>query len=212
MALRHTSFAAPATAGSPEDAVLDATRRLVLAHGMQRTTLTEIAQEAGVSRMTVYRRWDGLSQVLGAMMQREWDRLLDLDPASLAARAEQAASVREFLIDEVLAGVDAMRRSELLASLLTHDPELLLPYLVERLGSMHRLMREVFAEAIRRGQAEGSIRAGDPERMAVAVVLAAQSFITSVRAGGSGHDPTALDGELLAMLDAYLRPASVQPS
>lgn len=207
MPLRHTTIVARRPVSTPDDAVLDAARRLVLAHGFQRTTLTEIAQQAGVSRMTVYRRWQGLSEVLGAMMQREWDRLLDLDPASLQARAAQASSVRAFLIDEVLHGVDAMRSSELLGSLLTHDPELLLPYLVERLGTMHRLMREVFAEAIARGQAEGSIRPGDPERMAVAVVLAAQSFITSARAGGSGHDPTALDGELLAMLDAYLRPA-----
>lgn len=186
--------------------MLDATRRLVLAHGIARTTLTDIAQDAGVSRMTVYRRWNGLSEVLGAMMQREWNRLLDLDPESLKARSEQAEHVRHFLIDEVLSGVSAMRRSELLASLLEHDPELLLPYLVERLGSMHTLMRTIFAEAIRRGQADGSIKAGDPDRMAVTIVLAAQSFVTSTNAGGSGHDPTALDGELLAMLDAYLRP------
>ena len=43
---------------SPTDvAILDATRACVVDFGVRRTTLTEVARRAGVSRPTVYRRW-----------------------------------------------------------------------------------------------------------------------------------------------------------
>jgi AcrR family transcriptional regulator len=38
------------------EAILDATRASVLDFGIRRTTLTDVARRAGVSRMTVYRR------------------------------------------------------------------------------------------------------------------------------------------------------------
>jgi AcrR family transcriptional regulator len=40
-----------------EDAVLDATRDCVLAYGVRRTTVSDVARRAGVSRMSIYRRW-----------------------------------------------------------------------------------------------------------------------------------------------------------
>ena len=53
--LRHN----PAAAGldSPRDGYLDAARACILDVGWRRTTLTEVARRAGVSRMTIYRTW-----------------------------------------------------------------------------------------------------------------------------------------------------------
>ena len=39
-----------------DDPVLDSARACVLAVGVRRTTMTDIARRAGVSRMTLYRR------------------------------------------------------------------------------------------------------------------------------------------------------------
>nr|MDT0664439.1 helix-turn-helix domain-containing protein [Micromonospora sp. DSM 115978] len=40
--------------------MLDAAEASLLAVGVRRTTLTDVARRAGVSRMTLYRRWPDL--------------------------------------------------------------------------------------------------------------------------------------------------------
>src|ERR1700755_72534 len=59
-----------------DDVLLDAARTCVLAVGVRRTTLAEIARTARVSRMTVYRRFPDVRSVLAALMTREFSGLL----------------------------------------------------------------------------------------------------------------------------------------
>ena len=54
--LRHNSAEIEAPR-APRDAYLDAARDCILDVGWRRTTLTEVARRAGVSRMTIYRTW-----------------------------------------------------------------------------------------------------------------------------------------------------------
>ena len=54
MSQRHTSVV------DEQDRVLDAARACVLAVGVRRTTVTDVARRAGVSRMTLYRRFPDL--------------------------------------------------------------------------------------------------------------------------------------------------------
>src|SRR3954471_8870339 len=69
--LRHN----PDQAASSDDAYLDAAREAILAVGWSRTTLTDIARRAGVSRMTLYRRWPDTQTLLADLMTREWGRV-----------------------------------------------------------------------------------------------------------------------------------------
>src|SRR5918992_1505363 len=63
--------------GSPRDAYLDAARACILDVGWRRTTLTEVARRAGVSRMTIYRTWPDMPQLLGDLMTREWSGVVE---------------------------------------------------------------------------------------------------------------------------------------
>ncbi|MCW2850996.1 MAG: TetR/AcrR family transcriptional regulator, partial [Nocardioides sp.] len=56
--------------GEPGDAYLDAARACILDVGWRRTTLTEVARRAGVSRMTIYRSWSDMQTLLGDLMTR----------------------------------------------------------------------------------------------------------------------------------------------
>lgn len=221
MPLRHIQEAERASVEAPashsaarridDAAVLDATRRLVLTHGISRTTLTDVAREAGLSRMTVYRRWNSLPELIGRMMQREWDELLIVEPGALADEAIGAGDVRQVLVREVVAGARKLRESELLARIIGGEPQLLLPYLLQRQGTMHRRAIGGISEAIRAGQLDGSIAKRDPVRQATAVVLAVQSWVMSMDAAAAGQDRTLMDDELRAMLHGYLRPAPAEP-
>src|SRR4028118_1689679 len=56
--------------GVADDPLLDAARECILAVGWRRTTLTEVARRAGVSRMTLYRRWPDMQSLLADLMTR----------------------------------------------------------------------------------------------------------------------------------------------
>ena len=57
-----------------DDALLDAAQACVLAVGVRRTTMTDVARRAGVSRMTLYRRFPDVTSLMQALMTREFTR------------------------------------------------------------------------------------------------------------------------------------------
>src|SRR3954447_23005608 len=59
-----------------ETAYLDAARDSILAVGWRRTTLTDVARRAAVSRMTIYRRWPDMDTLLRDLRVREWGVLV----------------------------------------------------------------------------------------------------------------------------------------
>src|SRR6476619_6964707 len=61
----------------PDDALLDAARASIVAVGWKRSTLTDVARRAGVSRMTIYRSWPDMQTLLGDLMTREWSGLVE---------------------------------------------------------------------------------------------------------------------------------------
>ena len=73
------------------DAYLDAARACILDVGWRRTTLTEVAKRAGVSRMTIYRAWSDMGSLLGDLMTREWVGIAATRVAA-ATRPRRAAS------------------------------------------------------------------------------------------------------------------------
>ncbi|MDI1464475.1 TetR/AcrR family transcriptional regulator [Catellatospora sp. KI3] len=185
-----------------DDLVLDAVRDCVLAYGVRRTTVTEVARRAGVSRMSVYRRWPDVQSLVGDLMSREWHRVI------VAARdgGDAGAPVRERLVAQSVAAAAALRVHPLLRKIIDVDPEILLPYLLHRRGAGQDEMLAFLVEAIAAGQADGSIRAGEPARLARAVLLTAQSFVLSMPTVADAYDPADLDTELSTLLDVYLRP------
>ena len=149
------------------DSYLDAARECILDLGWRRTTLTEVARRAGVSRMTIYRSWSDMSTLLGDLMTREW--------AAILAAGDPGQDIAERL----LATVRALRDNELFTRIVELDPELLLPYLLNRRGRSQDLVLTLIEDAIRTGQADGTIRDGNPPAMARALVLAAHGFVLS---------------------------------
>ncbi|GAA1402817.1 TetR/AcrR family transcriptional regulator [Catellatospora coxensis] len=186
-----------------EDLVLDAARDCVLAYGVRRTTVTDVARRAGVSRMSVYRRWPDVQSLVADLMSREWHRVI-VDAARQAAAAD--GPLRARLVTQSVTAAATLRVHPLLRKILEVDPEILLPYMLDRRGAGQEEMLGFLVEMIAAGQAEGSVRGGDPARLARAVLLTAQSFVLSVATVTDGHTPSDLDDELTLLLDRYLSP------
>ncbi len=181
--------------------VAAAVRDSVLAVGVRRTTLTDVARRAKVSRMTLYRMVPDVEALILAVMTTDFAALL-LDAEAKASRRRTARARL------VAMTVDVARRlpdEPLFRRVIDVDPDLLLPYLTERIGSTQRFAIDHVRRAISDGHTDGSIRKGDPEVMATAVLVAVLPFVVSARLlDGVGRD-RALD-ELDAGLDGWLQP------
>src|SRR2546430_2766797 len=162
-----------------EDAVLDATRDCVLAYGVRRTTVSDVARRAGVSRMSIYRRWPDVRSLVADLMSREWHGVL-VDTANAQHRR---GAVRRRTVAQIVAVAAALRAHPLLRKIREVDPEVLLPYLLDRRGASQDEMLAFVEEAVRAGQRDGSVRRGDPRRLARAAASAHRSRVSSP----SGH-------------------------
>lgn len=183
------------------DPVLEAARATVLDFGVRRTTLTEVARRAGLSRMTVYRRYADAPEMMRALMSEEFGAVV------LRAQAEAAGleDGRERVVGGVVRTVELLMEHPLLLRLLELEPEVLLPYLVTRVGEFQHQARGALTAWIVRAQSSGAIRRGDPERMAIAVELAARGLVLSTRTLSPESRRSGLI-ELERMVDGYLRP------
>jgi AcrR family transcriptional regulator len=186
-----------------DDALLDAAQACVLAVGVRRTTMTDVARRAGVSRMTLYRRHPDVTSLLQALMTREFSALAE----EVIAQADALPSARERLVHEAVEGVDRLTRHPLFVRILDVDPELLLPYLTARLGAFQRLVVAAFERRIAEGVADGSIAAQDAARAARTIELALRGFAIQALSEGAEAGREAQLRELRRMLDAYTRPA-----
>ncbi len=184
----------------PRDAYLDAARDCILDVGWRRTTLTEVARRAGVSRMTIYRTWADMPTLLGDLMTREWAGVVTAQVA-----ASDRSTALERIADGIVGTVRTLRDNELFVRIVELDPELILPYLFSRRGRSQDLILAITVGAIEDGQADGSVRSGDPGSMARAVLLAVQGFVLSVHTmADGGVSVEDLDAELTTLLTRSL--------
>jgi AcrR family transcriptional regulator len=170
----------------PRDAYLDAARDCILDVGWRRTTLTEVARRAGVSRMTIYRTWADMPTLLGDLMTREWAGVVT-DQVSRSGPAIQR------ITDAIVGTVRQLRHNELFVRIVELDPELILPYLFSRRGRSQDLILALTTDAVSEGQTVGEIRTGNPVAIARALLLAAHGFVLSVH---TMVDDEAAEGEL----------------
>ncbi len=184
------------------DRYLDAARECILATGWTRTTLTDVARRAGVSRMTIYRTWPDMQTLLADLMTREWGGVV----AEVASTVSGAAPLERLSLG-ISRTVTALRSNDLLRKIVEVDPELLLPYLLHRRGRSQDNILGIVEPLIAEGQAAGTVRAGDPTLLARSILLAAHGFTLSAETMvDDGHAVEEYDEELRLLLERYLTP------
>lgn len=181
-----------------ESAILDAALAEVLAHGIRRTTMTDIARRSGVSRQTLYRYWPDAQSVFAALVTRE---LVGVLPTSRAIDADLDA-----LVDALVDTADAIRALPLVETLRTTDPELFARYILHRLGASQLAIHDEIARRIATGQRAGFVHAGAPDRLAAMVLLITQSAVQSSRLVEPWLGGAAWRRELARALRGYLSP------
>lgn len=195
--LRHNG---PPASGA--DAYLDAARACILDVGWRRTTLTEVARRAGVSRMTIYRAYRDMDSLLDDLMTREWDAVV---AAATGGEPEGADPVAR-LVGAIATTVETLRDNELFARIVELDPELLLPYVLERRGRSQDAVLAIVEGLLRDGQEAGAVRTGDPVAIARSLLLAVHGFVFSPHTMADGRvSEQDLQAELRQLLERAVR-------
>jgi AcrR family transcriptional regulator len=154
--------------------ILDAALALGAASGLRHLTMDDVAQRAGVGRMTVYRRFGTRAALVEALAVREARRCL----AEIAAALDNRdARVDDRLAAGFVAMLKVIRENPLLARLARVEPEALLSELTYNGSAVFHLVREYLVTFIREGQAAGDLVPGDPAPLAEILLRLGASFV-----------------------------------
>ena len=178
--------------------ILDAAASCVLAYGVDRVTLAEIARRAGVSRPTVYRRWPDTRALLATLLTARIVGVLRDVPSR--------GGGREALVERIVGVAERLRHDDVVMSVFHSAPELAMVYIAERLGTSQQILIEAVAGELKVAQRNGSVRAGDPRQLAAMCLLITQSTIQSAQIVEPILDADALAVELAHSLNGYLKP------
>jgi AcrR family transcriptional regulator len=181
-----------------EDRILDAAAACVLAYGVERMTLTEIARRARVSRPTIYRRWPDIRWVLAELLTTRVAGVLDDVPARGVGR--------EALVERIVSVAEHLRGDEVVMSVLHNAPNVAMVYITQRLGTSQKFLIDALADGIKLAQEDGGVREGEPRQLAAMCLLITQSAIQSAQMVEHILDADALGVELAHSLNGYLSP------
>ena len=116
---------------SQQDRVLDGALACVARVGLGKTTLDDVAREAGCARATVYRCFPGKQALFMAVLERE--------VTALGTRAITAAAAADDLADAIVAviltGAHTFHSHAALGFVVEHEQEILAPQLSFERGS-----------------------------------------------------------------------------
>ncbi len=154
--------------------VLDAAYEQFCRMGIRRSTMEDVARRAGVSRITVYRRFTTKDALIEHVVRREFrwyfDRFrADIEPAATAADRVELGFA---------SALRAIRGNPLIGGLMEAEPDLLVPSMINDGGRTLATVRRFLAGQLRREQAAGHVAdAVDVDLVAELMVRVSASFL-----------------------------------
>jgi AcrR family transcriptional regulator len=143
-------------------------------HGISRTRVPDIADEMGVSRVTVYRQAGSVGQILGLLIARDLQRLLDGIPSFDGDEAGPD------LVVGILSGlINSARSHPVLQKVLRDEPAVIgpllateLPEIIDRAGAVLSPLLDLLAASGRVAQRDPRIVSGWLVRIGISLLLA----------------------------------------
>lgn len=176
--------------GPELDPYLDAFSSVVQRHGLTRARVTDVADELGVSRVTVYRQAGSISEMTSLFVRREVYR--NMPNTSEWASADDPISALVALLADL---TTRARRHPVLAKVIADEPQLIGPYLVRHLPYILAASAVFSAKLFQSAIDRGAIAPRDPKHLGD---WTARILISAVLAPPKGS--------LVDFFDAGLRP------
>ncbi len=158
------------------DRILDAAERLLARLGYQKTTMDDLAREAGISKRTIYLHFPGKEEVTLSTIDRIVERLLALLGDRAASGGSPAERVRAMLRIRVMFRFDSVRDyyqgiDDLFRSIR--------PAYMARRARYFEDEAAVFAAVLAEGRDDGTFDIDDPTTAAHTLLLATNALLPS---------------------------------
>jgi len=142
-----TVFGLPAPPSPQLDPYLDAAARCFARHGLRRTRVTDIADEVGVSRVTVYRQVGTTEDAARLLLARELDRLV----ASLLPKLAGARDADD-IVEVIASAVDFAVEHPVMAKVLRDEADLAGAFVISEFGTILERLLLLAEPVVRRLQ------------------------------------------------------------
>jgi AcrR family transcriptional regulator len=154
--------------------ILDAALELCAASGVRHLTMDEVAERAGVGRMTVYRRFGSRERLEETLAVREARRCL----AELDSTVDPGAPIADQIGQGMLTSLRLIREHPLLERMARLEPAAALAALTAERSAVFAMGRAFVAARITESQRAGMLDPGlDPEHAAEILVRLGFSFL-----------------------------------
>ncbi len=172
----------PAVSGGlpprPDESVfsyLDAAASCIERFGYARTTVRDIAREAGVERTTVYRNVGSMEDVLRLLIARELHAIMDAAPRRIQANASGA----EIVVELVAASIEHARSHPVLAKVIADEPEVLAGFVSRGVPELINRVVDTLGPSVSAGMAAGLMAPRDPVVVTQWIVRIALSLLVA---------------------------------
>ncbi len=153
--------------------ILDAALEQFTIFGLRRSSVDDVARRAGVSRVTVYRRFQNKDGLVEACLLREVSRFFrELDDAVAPLPA-----MRDRVVEGFVVALRHTRAHPLFGGLLRLEPEVVLPYLTVGGGPALTVTTDYLTSHLRRARHSEGRPDADPRPVAELMVRVAVSFL-----------------------------------
>jgi AcrR family transcriptional regulator len=166
--------------------IVDGAGQRFFTHGFRGVTMDDLAQELGMSKRTLYSRFDTKLQLLDSVIENKFRRVQEDMAAILAARHDFPETLRLNL-------ACIQRHTSQIQPPFTRDMRLEGPVVFQKVERLRRaVIQEHFGELMRRGRRAGFIRKDVPAQIIIEILLAAvQAIVNPARMDELGLTPTA---------------------
>jgi len=163
---------APSSVDDARDRLIDAAETCFTRFGVAKTTLEDIATEAGVSRATVYRYFEGgRDEIILGVVLREGREFL----SALGRRVQREETLGDAIVEGVLYTVAAVRKNEHLALLFAPEVAGHTTSIAGASTALYELtqdfLRPIFEQARAAGQLRDGIIAEDAAEFVLRMIL-----------------------------------------
>lgn len=133
--------------------VLDAAYEQFCRMGIRRSTMEDVAKRAGVSRITVYRRFANKDTLVEHVVRREFRRYFD----QFLLDIRQARTLAERLELGFAGSLRAIRRNPLIGGLMDVEPDVVVPSMISDGGRTMATVSRFLADRLRIEQRAGHV-------------------------------------------------------
>jgi AcrR family transcriptional regulator len=179
---------------STRDGILEAARRRFLRFGPRKTTMDEVAREAGCSRTTLYAHFRNMEDLYGNLLQQDAEEFICESESVLESEDSARKKIRR-IVDLTRA---TYARNPVLQLAVSGNAEMCLePVAHAFTREQERHIVGLLSRALAEGVEEGALRAIDPERVAY-LMFHLGNFLVDRETSGIGDYPF---DEIMSLMD-----------